>query len=154
MLDNNKVLKKKEHPFQLMIYGNGKSLGSFPLSTGKFIIGSKEDCAICLNHSSVSKNHASFLLDSKGGKIVDLNSKNGVYINGKKVIEGRFSFGDFLQVGVVKLVLLESEKPDTKEKVDTLPKVSVTGSAQEISPYLLREQLGKIRIPSPLLVII
>lgn len=72
------------------------------------VLGSKEDCVdILLNDKSVSRMHAQ--IDEAEGKlfVCDLNSKNGTYINGIKVIseEREIKEGDEIRFGNLRFVL-------------------------------------------------
>ncbi len=78
-------------------------LGDFPC-----ILGSKADCVdIFLNDRSVSRMHAQ--IDEAAGKlyIYDLNSKNGTFINGQKLVSGEKEIkqGDEIRLGNLRFVL-------------------------------------------------
>lgn len=49
------------------------------------IIGRDPSCDIQLNHVGVSRKHASIIRSGNGYQIIDTNSTNGVWVNGKKV---------------------------------------------------------------------
>jgi hypothetical protein len=48
-------------------------------------IGRKNDCTICLNDLTVSKLHATLVIEGEKCLIKDENSLNGIYVNGTKV---------------------------------------------------------------------
>ncbi len=62
-----------------------KDISSLLASKNEVVIGRSSDCDLVLEDVMVSRRHAR--LQQKGGKvwIEDLNSSNGVYINGKKI---------------------------------------------------------------------
>lgn len=80
-------------------------------------IGRARDAQIPLLHPSVSRAHAA--LESKDGAIVlrDLNSRNGVYVNGHKIADRvLLKDGDKLQIGELRFVLAldaTAERPAT-----------------------------------------
>ncbi|MCR5847890.1 MAG: DUF6382 domain-containing protein [Lachnospiraceae bacterium] len=72
------------------------------------VLGSKRECVdILLTDSSVSRMHAQ--IDEAQGKlfIFDLNSSNGTYVNGKKIVseEKEIIAGDEIRIGNVRFVL-------------------------------------------------
>ena len=72
------------------------------------VLGSRQDCVdILLNDRSVSRMHAQ--IDEAQGKLFlyDLNSTNGTFVNGQRVIaeEREIKEGDEIQIGNVRFVL-------------------------------------------------
>jgi len=72
------------------------------------VLGSRQDCVdILLNDRSVSRMHAQ--IDEAQGKLFlyDLNSTNGTYVNGQRIIaeEREIKEGDEIQIGNVRFVL-------------------------------------------------
>ena len=129
MLSNKKIdpCHEKSRKFQFVFYGKDK-LSCFPLTPGKLTIGSGKDASVLLKHSSVDEIHACVIMDDAGGEIVDLNSKHGIFINDEKVQRGRFSLGDRVRIGGVKLVLLEHEEKqvEIEQDIQTLSLTAVS----------------------------
>jgi adenylate cyclase len=73
--------------------------------TTELSIGRTEGNDLILNHPSVSRKHAR--IEERGGRwwILDLNSTNGVKINGELTAEGPIRAGDTVLVGSVQLDL-------------------------------------------------
>lgn len=61
-------------------------------------IGKKDVCSIAIMNSKVSRLHASFYLSGKNAKIIDLNSSNGTYVNGKRITEAYLKNGDVISI--------------------------------------------------------
>ncbi len=59
----------------------------FPLQKGKSTIGRNLKNSIILNDEHVSTYHAAVTINDDACWIEDLNSRNGVYVNGKKISE-------------------------------------------------------------------
>lgn len=70
-----------------------------PLFAAPQVIGRGADCAISLAGREVSRHHAELLRDGPLHLVRDLESRNGVAVNGKKRREAPLSAGDVLRVG-------------------------------------------------------
>ena len=69
-------------------------------------LGRSSDADIVLDDPSVSRPHATISVSRTGAlQIVDLNSLNGVKVNGTQVTSAEIKPGDILQLGAVKLTL-------------------------------------------------
>lgn len=66
----------------------------------KFGRGSENDAV--LDHQSVSRAHARFLLDGGQWKVVDNQSANGIRINGEEYAVGNVGAGDIVELGHLK----------------------------------------------------
>jgi chromosome segregation ATPase len=64
-------------------------------------IGRATGCELRIDSSSVSRHHALLLLGSRDAVIEDLNSTNGVIVNGRKVLRHLLSDGDAVMIGEV-----------------------------------------------------
>ncbi len=65
-------------------------------------IGRSADCEIVVDGASVSRHHALILVDSRGAVLEDLNSTNGVFVNGRRVLRERLRDGDVVTLGEAK----------------------------------------------------
>ena len=59
----------------------------------------------------VSRHHAQLVTSPDGSVIEDLNSTNGVYLNGKRVRRHRLTPGDVIKIGMHELVYSRYEAP-------------------------------------------
>src|SRR5262245_38789906 len=84
----------------------------YPIRETPVTIGRSEDQPLCIPHKSLSRCHAR--IESRGGRftVVDLQSKNGTFVNGKKVHEQELRPGDTLTLGDLDL-LFSIPKPGT-----------------------------------------
>jgi len=82
---------------------DGKEERVFALRSGTNTIGRHPKCEIELPFTEVSRRHAEIALGPDGFRIVDLDSNNGVYVNGKKVKEQVLADGDLIQIGTQSL---------------------------------------------------
>jgi pSer/pThr/pTyr-binding forkhead associated (FHA) protein len=51
------------------------------------VFGRRPDCAIVLHDSAVSGHHARISWDSESWQIDDLGSRNGTYVNGRRIAQ-------------------------------------------------------------------
>lgn len=88
----------------------------------EMLIGRTDGNDLILNHPSVSRKHARLENRNNGWWIVDLQSTNGVKVNGTPVSEARISAGDQILVGSVEL------------DIKALPAVDFSGESMFDSP--------------------
>ncbi|MCD6498754.1 MAG: FHA domain-containing protein [Deltaproteobacteria bacterium] len=65
----------------------------------RFIFGTDESCVFRLTDPDVSRVHCSLDLHRDAVRIRDLESSNGTFVNGVKVIEAELQSGDRIQIG-------------------------------------------------------
>ncbi|MBI2342880.1 MAG: FHA domain-containing protein [Deltaproteobacteria bacterium] len=94
-------------PVLALIEGKGEGT-VFPLAT-ETSIGRGSDNRITLKEAKVSRQHA--LIRKQDGEwfVIDLQSSNGVFLNGARVTEAELQLGDQLQIGDFLLEFRESE---------------------------------------------
>jgi pSer/pThr/pTyr-binding forkhead associated (FHA) protein len=83
-----------------MLEGEGDVGRELPLTRERIIIGRGEFNDIALPGKSVSRAHAAVLVRNGEYWIEDLNSQNGVVVNGEAIVDGRrLTIGDRVQIG-------------------------------------------------------
>jgi GGDEF domain-containing protein len=90
---------------RLLVFERQALVDSIPIQATPITIGRSSDCNIRVDDAAVSRVHCSVCL--LGGSVIltDLDSKNGVYRYGRKVLRARLSVGDELTIGSVLLKL-------------------------------------------------
>lgn len=74
------------------------------------LVGRLEDCDLCLVDTMVSRSHCVILREGKGFVIKDLQSRNGTWVNGRRIKNRRrIRSGDVIQVGPFRLLF----RPDS-----------------------------------------
>src|SRR5688572_5121701 len=96
------------------------------LAEGEFVVGRNASCQLSLDDPLVSRRHARLMVAPSGVLIEDLQSRNGVLVNGQR-IHGQLPLdvGDRVLIGTQELTLLavhESNEVKARAKV-TMPKV-------------------------------
>ncbi|MEN1681802.1 MAG: FHA domain-containing protein [Planctomycetota bacterium] len=83
------------------MYGELVPLGggdTIELQKTKLLIGRRESCDICLRFANVSAHHCELYFEDGYLYARDLNSRNGIKVNGSKVQEKRLDPGDTFAV--------------------------------------------------------
>ena len=70
-----------------------------PLLKDPFVIGRRVDCDLQVQDASVSSRHCELRFDGQNWTIVDLNSRNGIRVNGEPVQKQRLQSGDTIIIG-------------------------------------------------------
>gem|GEM_PF-1465261 len=118
---------------------------SFVLAVGSVTIGRTRDNEITCTHKSLSRRHAQVDFDGRKVRVADLQSKNGLYFNGRRVPSCELVEGDTFRCGDVTILV---EGATTKH-----PRISV-GAQTLPSPLLVDPAASKrpTRIPAPAVV--
>jgi len=105
---------------------------------------------ICINDSSMSRQHARITKKKKKGYIItDLRSLNGVVLNDKKISRAALHDGDLFCLGEIKIRVQIDDAGDKKsaaQSVDALKKIS------DVAPTdleKLREEMGVLTMDQP-----
>jgi DNA-binding winged helix-turn-helix (wHTH) protein len=89
------------------------------LSQGRNLLGRTADCVIRVEAVSVSREHARIVVDRQDARIEDLNSKNGTFVNGKRVTGSvTLDDGDEIRIGSVPLIFHSNTAPQTTRTLD------------------------------------
>ena len=89
---------------------------TFVVSDAPIEIGRAEDCDIVLSDDKSSRHHTRLTPETGGVKVLDLNSSNGTFVNGRLIMEAKIHEGDVLEIGNTKIVL-GSECPSPEEVI-------------------------------------
>jgi general secretion pathway protein A len=96
---------------RLVLTLKGVELEDVPIVPGRFIIGRTSDNDMQVDSKFVSRHHAQLVSTPDGSVLEDLNSTNGVYLNGKRVRKHRLAAGDVIKIGMHELVYSRYEVP-------------------------------------------
>jgi hypothetical protein len=89
------VLREEAHQYRVLALGSG---------TQRLAAGRAKDCQLCIQHKSVSKLHAIVEQNGDGIFVSDQGSRNGTWLNGKKLEpkqKAKVASGDRIQLGTV-----------------------------------------------------
>src|SRR5262249_52335057 len=94
---------------KLVVLSSNFAGKEFELSRPQMIIGRTDENDIVINHRSISRNHAKLVREPETGRytISDLQSSNGVRVNGQDYGKVELRRGDVVDLGHVRLRFIE-----------------------------------------------
>jgi pSer/pThr/pTyr-binding forkhead associated (FHA) protein len=92
------------------------------LNEGPFLVGRSADCQLSLDDALVSRRHALFVIGEEGVTVEDLQSRNGLVVNGRRVIGKTWlQPGDRIVIGSQELTLLRGMDGSERDTADVAP---------------------------------
>ena len=115
--------------------GNGPTEKRFEIEQGKRLsVGRTKDNDIALDHTSVSKMHASLLLNSEGKLVVaDTGSTNGTFLNDERIAYGKaieIFPGDKIKFGAIEVRTAFTPEPEVAVSPDAPTEAYTVGEFQ------------------------
>ena len=124
------LFAKKERPLAHVIITTGPQAGTeFPLRDSQ-ILGRQNKNAIPLDDVGASREHARIYLKDGRYTIVDLNSKNGVIVNGSRIDRFVLSNGDEIQIGETWLRVHLDEEIEIQEAAPERSEARLSGTPE------------------------
>ena len=103
----------------------------YPLTKDLTIMGRQSSCDVQIFDNMSSRAHCQIRRDGKLFSLVDLGSRNGTYLNDKKVSERQLAFGDRVRIGEAEYKLVKEtgdvELKDLLSKYDVMEKIGEGG---------------------------
>lgn len=95
---------------RLVVLSSNFAGREFALTKAEMVIGRTDDNDIVINHRSISRNHAKVVRESSTGRytIMDLQSSNGVRVNGEDYGKVELRRGDTVDLGHVRFRFVEA----------------------------------------------
>ncbi len=98
--------RQEEERLSLLVVRGPDAGKRFPLERGKECkIGRRGDNTFIISDPTASREHVLVFWGEEGVAVRDLGSKNGTFINGRRVSEGLLRPGDYLSIGATTLLL-------------------------------------------------
>ncbi len=105
----------------------------FILEPGANRIGSARDAEIRLPSRGVSRHHALIHARADGCTLEDLESKNGVRVNGHQVTRAELAAGDEVRIAGINLTLVQSDRADVELAIE-FPAAEVDATTYSTAP--------------------
>jgi pSer/pThr/pTyr-binding forkhead associated (FHA) protein len=119
---------------RLIIRQELRLAGTVDLQGPSLLVGRSPQCQIRLQHEAVSRHHARVEKRPDGWYVVDLESVNGLRVNGRRVKESLLTLGDVIEIRPFAINYL-AEGQDFADQ-------SISLSASRDSPTLVRGKGG------------
>lgn len=84
----------------ILLLKSQKGWDKIPLIKDEFIIGRGKENDLALDDHLVSKNHAKLVRRDDSYRLIDLDSRNGTFLNGERVKMARLKDGDEIRLGI------------------------------------------------------
>ncbi|MCD4748586.1 MAG: FHA domain-containing protein, partial [Thermoanaerobaculales bacterium] len=91
---------------------------SYVLREGEHSLGAAADNDVVLDVRGVSKNHARLSVGSEEIVLEDLKSKNGTFVNGRRVERSTIICGDSLRFGSAEVIIREVDPDDVEVAIE------------------------------------
>ncbi len=89
---------------EILLENRPRALSKVTLASGENIIGRDRNAIVRIDDSTISRRHARIVVAGKRVTIEDLGSKNGTFVEGKRIENPRvLSDGERIQVGSIVL---------------------------------------------------
>lgn len=116
-----------------LIVASGKSAGrSISLKRNKLLIGRSEDCDVRPLSDEVSRRHCVITVGPADTWIEDLKSRNGTFVNGKKIeteTRVKLADGDMIRVGSLELRVATTAPPPAGSESQVSKWLTTDGSS-------------------------
>lgn len=136
---------------QIVVSINGSELHRYSFTESEILIGRSSECDVILDNAGVSRTHAKLVRVGERVQVVDLESGNGTFLNGKRINGAFVNPGDTIGIGkfslTAKLAAEALPDSDPHPEVDAEP---VNTSTVFLRPEETRKILEKTQVaPKP-----
>ena len=84
---------------RVIVATEGRTTQELPLKVGRVIIGRTSDNDLQIDSRFVSRHHCQIITGAEGSVIEDLNSTNGIFVQGRRVRRYNLNDGDIVVIG-------------------------------------------------------
>ena len=92
---------------RIIVATEGRTTQELPLSVGRVIVGRTVDNDLQIDSRFVSRHHCQVITGADGSVIEDLNSTNGIFVQGKRVRRYNLNDGDIVVIGKHELMYVD-----------------------------------------------
>jgi two-component system response regulator HydG len=118
------------------------------MSTARVLVGQSPSCDARLTDRAVSRRHASLELEERGLRLTDLDSSNGTFVNGMRVVQMFVQGGEIVRIGGTTLRVHSRPAGPRPESPDATHFGRLVGASLEMRRlYPLCERLAQSTVP-------
>jgi general secretion pathway protein A len=96
---------------RVILATEGRTLSDVPLRVGRVIVGRTADNDVQIDSRFVSRHHCQIITTAQGSVVEDLNSTNGIHVQGKRVRRYHLNDGDVVAIGKHELMYVDERLP-------------------------------------------
>jgi pSer/pThr/pTyr-binding forkhead associated (FHA) protein/tetratricopeptide (TPR) repeat protein len=126
-----------ESPARLVCMSTNFAGREFSLDKAAMVIGRTDDNDVVVNHRSISRHHAKIVREHGRYAIVDLQSSNGVRVNGEEYGKVELRRGDLIDLGHVRLRFVEPGEDFVFNRDGSVVDLSTEGSGKNRTPIYI-----------------
>jgi pSer/pThr/pTyr-binding forkhead associated (FHA) protein/tetratricopeptide (TPR) repeat protein len=126
-----------ESPARLVCMSTNFAGREFSLDKAAMVIGRTDDNDVVVNHRSISRHHAKIVREHGRYAIVDLQSSNGVRVNGEEYGKVELRRGDLIDLGHVRLRFVEPGEDFVFNRDGSVVDLSTEGSGRNRTPIYI-----------------
>jgi len=86
-------------PLNIILTHNSDRMHELTLEQPRLMIGRAEDNDLCINNTNVSRHHAILVRHGAAAVLMDMNSKNGTFVNSQRIKDQVVVHGDIIAIG-------------------------------------------------------
>jgi pSer/pThr/pTyr-binding forkhead associated (FHA) protein len=122
----------------LKVIEGAKAGAKVAVKKAEFIIGRSQTCHLCAGSSAVSRQHCMITRTENRVAVKDLDSRNGTYVNGKKITEEtELASGDEIIVGPLKFLVTISPGISSTKRPEVKTVAEAVTRTAEVPPLAL-----------------
>ncbi len=134
---------KSSHQSIVQIYPLDLNRGPVALEEGRFVLGRSSECHLPICDDAVSRNHAEIWKTDRGIVLIDLDSTNGVLVNGEQVVKRTLKSGDCIQLGSHVFRFLADDDLETQYHATVYSMMTRDGLTNAYNKRYLQETLER-----------
>ena len=129
--------------YELILEKNGEAAAVYAITAEGLIIGRAPDVDVVLPGQMVSRKHARVWFEQGKAMTEDLGSRNGIGVNGRRVLRAELNDGDELIIGDATFRVAATRKPASKSSIITYEKAGTLADefvrqGSDFAPILYR----------------
>jgi general secretion pathway protein A len=116
----------------LVLSTEGNAVAELHLMPGRKVIGRTPDNDLQIDSKFISRHHCQLVTGSDGVTVIeDLNSTNGIVLDGKRLRRHTLRDGDVVSIGQHEILYVDQHVSHLEETQDNLPRVEVTAANED-----------------------
>ena len=131
---------------KLVLSTEGKAVAELHLIPGRKVIGRTPDNDLQIDSKFISRHHCQLVTGSDGITVVeDLNSTNGILVDGKRVRRHSLRDGDVVIIGQHEMLYVDDQAKHMADTHDDLPRVNVNAANEDADEDSAAEDAAEAR---------